>query len=136
MHRPNPLLRLFPSLPAAVAWISGICLLVAVAICLLVVACVLRRKDRRHVAALAEQQQAQIAAAATAAAQEAAYRAAHPPTIPVVIVNPDGEFELAERLEVSGGSPKGGLASPKLAAGGGGSVKGAEPPIGFRPSQV
>lgn len=116
------------------AYISGICLLVAVAICLLIIACTLRRKDRRHTAALAAQQEAQLAAAAATAAQEAAYRAAHPPTIPVVIVNPDGEFELAEKIEVGGGTPKGSPAEPEL-PGSGSRGKGDQLPIGFRPSR-
>ncbi len=113
------------------AYISGICLLVAVAVCLLLIACALRRKDRRHAAALAAQQEAQLAAAAAAAAQEAAYRAAHPPTIPVVIVNPDGEFELAEKIEVGSYTAKGG-AEPDLPTSG----KGGESPIGFRTSHL
>lgn len=127
-----------PPLPcvSSVAYISGICLLVAVAICLLLVACVLRRKDRRQAAALAAQQEAQLAAATAAAQQEAAYRAAHPPTIPVVIVNPDGQFELAE--EIKGHSPAakaGGSDVPEEWGTSGGS-KGGEAPIGFHTSRA
>lgn len=112
------------------AYISGICLLVVVAVCLIAIACVLRRKDRRHAAAMEAEAHAAAEAAQAIAAAEVARRAAHPSVIPVVIVQPDGVLELAEECI----SKKDELEMTDLESGqyGGGAGPKALSPIGFQ----
>lgn len=129
---PPTVSRLFPHQPLiAVAYITGITLLVVVAACRITIACILRRRDRRAARAAAARYSQLMAAAAAAAEQEATYRAAHPVVLPVVILQPDGQFELAEKLEQDGQRAGVELADLRRLSS---DAKAATPPIGFRPS--
>lgn len=86
---------------AAVTYVIGVCLMVAVAVALAALACILRRKHKRNQALMAAEREARLVALRQAEALEMARLAElglHPHKAPVVVVQPDGEATLAEQL--------------------------------------
>ena len=115
-----------PHFLSAVAYVTGIVLLVVVACFLIAVAVFLRRKDILHRRARAEAERAEEAARAQALVAEAAHRAANPLILPVVIVMPDGEMSLAEECPAAkGGGAEDEGADPEAAAAWAAPLKGA-----------
>ncbi|KAL4857770.1 hypothetical protein ACK3TF_002189 [Chlorella vulgaris] len=90
-----------------VAYAVGVALMAVVAISLVVFSFLLRRRYRRRAALLAAYQEQQMAAVATREAEameEAACRAQRAGVVPVVIMQPDGDIILAEKLNSQDGS--------------------------------